>query len=798
VVDHNPKQKLAKPARDELGKMIIENVVCADKFPSLDQFFRHRQGRGSTTRLPNVQHPATHLLRHISSRGAPVVITTPPWPAHRTAAAVSRGPHKSALEYQDFLRTEMADMMRRAFWTVLPYSRVKHLKHLRVAPFGVVPQFDRRPRPIVDYSFSGLNHETLKLSPREAMQFGRVLERIMTQIVHADPRYGPVKQIKIDMADGFCLIRVKAEDIAKLGVVFPALDGEEPLIAFPLALPMGWTESPPYFCAFTETVADIANERILKWRRPPRHPLEQTASTLPVVAPSADSAPAPLFSVPPAVPQPTVRNPLLPNRQRILGNVDIFVDDFIGIAQGSPHRLNRIRRILMEAIDDVFRPLDSADPSYRKQPQSVKKLLQGDASWSTVKKVLGWILDTVAMTIRLPPRRLERLAELLASIPATQSRLSLDRWYKILGELRSMSLALPGTRGLFSSLQAALRSSDGKRLRLTKSFHEALADFDWIRKDLAARPTRMQELVPTSPTLVGAHDASGLGAGGVWFPDESAIPRRSRVITLTAAGTPRRHRLTTRRPIVWRVVFPKNIRDRLVTFDNPTGDINNSDLELAGSLFQQECAAQCYDIRERTTKDSTDNLATMYWTRKGSTTTTGPPAKLLRIASIHQRHHRYLNLKDYVEGKRNNMADDSSRFVSLSTAQLLTHFVSTYPQPEQWALWTPTKQFVSAVITALLKRTSPPESFLLAPPPPMRTGPAGVPSAQSSDWILPFKSSKIQSLLSKSSCTDTATAPLPPVVTPSGLVPWKMPFERLARRSRQWGPRTHASTPTAK
>jgi hypothetical protein len=164
----------------------------------------------------------------------------------------------------------------------------------------------------------------------------------------------------------------------------------------------------------------------------------------------------------------------------------------------------------------------------RKQPQSVKKLLQGNASWSALKKVLGWLIDTVAMTTRLPPRRLQRLAELLASIPVTQSRLSLDRWHKILGELRSMSLAPPGTRGLFSSLQAALLSTDSKRLRLTKSFHDASSDFEWIRKDLANQPTRMQELVPAAPTLVGAHDNSGLGASGVWFPDESDIPRRSR------------------------------------------------------------------------------------------------------------------------------------------------------------------------------------------------------------------------------------------------------------------------------
>jgi hypothetical protein len=157
----------------------------------------------------------------------------------------------------------MADMMKRAFWTVLPYSRVKHLKNIRVAPIGVVPQHERRPRTIVDYTFNGLNSETLKLSPQEAMQFGRALERIITQVVHSNPRFGPVKFIKIDLSDGFYQIFINATDIPKLGVSFPTLAGEEPLIAFPLALPMGWTES-PYFCAFTETITDVANEHILK------------------------------------------------------------------------------------------------------------------------------------------------------------------------------------------------------------------------------------------------------------------------------------------------------------------------------------------------------------------------------------------------------------------------------------------------------------------------------------------------------------------------------------------------------
>jgi hypothetical protein len=85
--------KMAKPVSDELGKMIVENVVSANKFPSnILDYFRHLQGRGNFTDLKNNQHPAKRLLRHISSRGAPVIIQTPPWPATRTAIAVQRGP----------------------------------------------------------------------------------------------------------------------------------------------------------------------------------------------------------------------------------------------------------------------------------------------------------------------------------------------------------------------------------------------------------------------------------------------------------------------------------------------------------------------------------------------------------------------------------------------------------------------------------------------------------------------------------------------------------------------------------
>ena len=73
-------------------------------------------------------------------------------------------------------------------------------------------------------------------------------------------------------------------------------------------------------------------------------------------------------------------------------------------------------------------------------------------------------------------------------------------------------------------------------------------------------------------------------------------------------------------PIVWRVPYPQDIVDRLVTYKNPGGDINNSDLELAGGVFQHCCAADFYDVREQTVLSRTDNSAGMWWMRKGSAT----------------------------------------------------------------------------------------------------------------------------------------------------------------------------------
>lgn len=99
----------------------------------------------------------------------------------------------------------------------------------------------------------------------------------------------------------------------------------------------------------------------------------------------------------------------------------------------------------------------------------------------------------------------------------------------------------------------------------------------------------------------------------------------------------------------------------MCTFENPSGTINNSDLELCGNIAHHDVIAQLGYIRERTIHTLSNNVASVFWLRKGSTTTTWPPAYLLQAQALHQRFHCYILQHNYILGEANAMADKCSR-----------------------------------------------------------------------------------------------------------------------------------------
>ena len=101
---------------------------------------------------------------------------------------------------------------------------------------------------------------------------------------------------------------------------------------------------------------------------------------------------------------------------------------------------------------------------------------------------MGWLIDTINKTISLPEHRGARLLEILNSIPTSQQSIATKEWHKVIGELRSMLVAIRGCTGLFSILQEAFRHKDKSRnrLRLSPTLHGFLDDFWWLATDLVS------------------------------------------------------------------------------------------------------------------------------------------------------------------------------------------------------------------------------------------------------------------------------------------------------------------------
>jgi len=171
---------------------------------------------------------------------------------------------------------------------------------------------------------------------------------------------------------------------------------------------MGWTSSPPAFSAATETAADIANADIKSNVPVPIHPLSTLAATMDDPTPmpasttngtsSPNNQPSPAAQMPASTtigtpsPKnqpspaaqiyrcanlqytavPTVRDPSLPYSKKLAAYIDIFVDDFIGLSHGI-HNRQRVRNILLRAVDQIFRPNDFYNDEFRREPVALKK-----------------------------------------------------------------------------------------------------------------------------------------------------------------------------------------------------------------------------------------------------------------------------------------------------------------------------------------------------------------------------------------------------------------------------------------
>ena len=149
---------------------------------------------------------------------------------------------------------------------------------------------------------------------------------------------------------------------------------------------MGWVESPPYFCAATETARGITTTYI-----------ETGIGTLPNHKFEHYTCGAEAFDTLPAVADAN-------NVFRYA--LEVYVDDFISIViPPSQEQLRHMANAIMEGIHDIF-PSDDDDAN---DPISEKKLLKRDGQYDVLKTLLGFEFDDVGKTLWLEAAKREKL-----------------------------------------------------------------------------------------------------------------------------------------------------------------------------------------------------------------------------------------------------------------------------------------------------------------------------------------------------------------------------------------------------
>ncbi len=344
-----------------------------------------------------LDHPAGPMLEDWAAKGCPVDCG-PNWPLEKLEAALAYGSHPSAKipEARKCLLDETKDKVDKGFARVLKWKDIKHAlpPNLKLSPVAMIPHKSRAFRCILDLSFNlklkdkhqhtaSVNQTTEKLAPAAAMaQLGVTLRRIIHTMEKARQKGTSLLFSKLDIKDGFWRLMVSDHDAWNFCYMIPPASTGAPLdevdVVIPNCLQMGWCESPPFFCAASETARDVIASSLLGTNLPP-HPFE--SHMLP-----KDSIALPIQDL-----------------TSTISLLEVFVDDFIAVTDNtSRDHLENFSRAMLHGIHTVFPPPSFTGHHVGGDPISEKKLKKLEGLWEQVKEVLGWMLDGANYTIELP------------------------------------------------------------------------------------------------------------------------------------------------------------------------------------------------------------------------------------------------------------------------------------------------------------------------------------------------------------------------------------------------------------
>ena len=245
-------------------------------------------------------------------------------------------------------------------------------------------------------------------------------------------------------------------------------------------------------------------------------------------------------------------------------------------------------------------------------------------------------------------------------------------------------------------------------------------------------PVSVLQLVTDFPNFIGFSDACKLGVGGIWSPGTDTCPY-----------------------IVWQLERPLEIQRRLVTDDNPNGDISINDLELAGIVINFIVLETIMpSLQNKHIGTYCDNTSAVSWANKLRTSKSIPAAWLLRLLGLRQLTSKSSSLTTLsIPGEDNKMADVASRAFKkgeyfLKNESLTNYFNKNFslPKPHFWTEFKIHSKLSSLVMSCVRGDPLTMESLLKLPKCVLNTGAAGRHTHHSGDETpslqMPLKSKK--------------------------------------------------------
>ena len=427
------------------------------------------------------------------------------------AAMIQRGNHQSAVKHSTHVAALLAKDVRHGFSLPCSPDLVTSIKQAMVQPCGVVEQFaltetgDRKlkRRLTQDLSFSlvvprAAVNQRIDMTKYPPMFYGHCFSRILHFVSALRERYPttPIFIAKYDYSDAYRRMAHSPSAAAQSIIIFQSI------AYIALRLTFGGSANPPGFCAFSEMVADLANEIRLcnEWDgqlRSPAQPQTPTALRQPKSIPFQRARPC-------AVKIPTT----------VTGRTECFIDDLINVFLGSASNILTEPHVVPLAIHLSSRPhADQQEPVPRRQVIQPDKLV-AEGTPAEIQIVLGWSIDTRSLRVSLPFDKFKAWSTEVSDI-VSAGKCSSKHLESTIGKLNHASHVIPLARHFLNRIRIRVDRANSPKHVLQLS-NEELADLVLWQTFLAQahRGISINNLTIRTPTKVGWSDSCPLGLGG--------------------------------------------------------------------------------------------------------------------------------------------------------------------------------------------------------------------------------------------------------------------------------------------